>query len=94
VLKPHDQFGIYDIIRITNDPLSYPLPWASNEKINFTATSLVYRTLLTGEGFAVSEERDHREFALNIHRELKAKAANRDSPPAFGLQIVMGPSAA
>jgi hypothetical protein len=53
-----------------------------------------YRTLLTGEGFEVRKERDHREFALNIHRELKAKAANRDSPPAFGLQIVMGPSAA
>jgi len=94
VLKPHGQFGIYDIMRNTDDPLSYPLPWASSDKIDFTVSPLVYRSLLAVEGFEVIKQRDRREFALNINRELKAKAAKGGGPPAFGLQIVMGPSAA
>jgi ubiquinone/menaquinone biosynthesis C-methylase UbiE len=94
VLKPRGQFGIYDIMRIADGPIVYPLPWASSEKIDFTATPLAYRTLLAGEGFEVIKERDRREFALNIYRALKAKTAKGGGPPAFGLQIVMGTNAA
>ena len=94
VLKPHGQFGIYDIMRVADDPISYPLPWASSEMIDFTATPLVYRTLLAGEDFEEIKERDRCQFALSIFRALKSKAAKSGSPPAFGLQIVMGAEAA
>ncbi len=94
VLKLRGQFGIYDIMRLADDPLAYPLPWASGATIDFTASPSAYRTQLAAAGFEIVKERDRREFALTILRALKARAAASTRPPAFGLQIVMGSAAA
>jgi ubiquinone/menaquinone biosynthesis C-methylase UbiE len=92
VLKPNGMFALYDVMRIDEGPLSYPLPWASSEEANFIETPATYRALLTAEGFVVVKERNRAEFALDIFRALTAKSA-AGGPPPFGLHIVMGATA-
>jgi ubiquinone/menaquinone biosynthesis C-methylase UbiE len=92
VLKPAALFAIYDVMRTGEGPLSYPLPWASDDAGNFIDTPAAYRALLSADGFEVIKERNRAAFALDIFRSLKAKMA-RGGPPPFGLHIVMGASA-
>ena len=93
VLKLGGLFGVYDVMLTSDDVFSYPVPWASSEDTNFIATPSMYRGLLTAEGFEVVKERNRRQFAIDFFRDLQAKLARSGGPPAFGLQIVMGPTA-
>jgi len=91
VLVPSGVFGIYDVMRTGPGDLSYPVPWASNDRTSFVAEPAVYRRLLEGAGFEVLNERNRREFALESFRQMQAKAAT--GVPALGLHILMGSDA-
>jgi ubiquinone/menaquinone biosynthesis C-methylase UbiE len=93
VLKPNGVFGIYDVMREQDGPLSYPVPWAFTEATSFVATAATYRRLLEAAGFAVRKERSRRAFAIEFFRQMRARAAS-DGPPPLGLHVLMGaPSA-
>ena len=91
-LKPSGLFGIYDVMRLAEGDLSYPVPWASGPESSFVADAASYRRLLEAAGFEVVKERNRRDFALEVFAQMRARAAG--GPPApLGLHIVMGPSA-
>ncbi|MGB8278713.1 MAG: class I SAM-dependent methyltransferase [Methylovirgula sp.] len=92
-LKPGGIFGIYDVMRETNDgALSFPVPWASSSDMSFVESAAAYRRILEGAGFAVQKERSRRTFAIEFFRQMRARAAQDGAPPPLGLHIIMGAS--
>jgi len=93
VLVPSGLFGIYDVMRLAAGELSYPVPWASGPESSFVADAAGYRRLLEAEGFEVLKQRDRRDFALEVFRQMRARGAE-GGPGPLGLHIVMGANAA
>lgn len=93
VLAPSGRFGIYDVMRVTEGNLSFPVPWASGPESSFVADAASYRRLLEAAGFEVLTERNRRDFALEIFAQMRAKGAGA-APAPLGLHIVMGANAA
>jgi len=93
VLKPGGMFAIYDVMLTDDGPFSYPVPWATAEDANFIATPATYRGLLTAEGFEVVKEHDHRDFALEFFKAMRARIAQAGGLPNLGPHIIMGSNA-
>jgi len=92
VLAPSGLFGIYDVMRLAEGELSYPVPWASGPEFSFVADAATYRRLLVAEGFEVLKERNRRDFALEVFQQMRTRAAAA-GPGPLGLHIVMGATA-
>lgn len=93
VLAPSGILGIYDVMRLGAGELSYPVPWAGGPEASFVADAATYRRLLETAGFDVLKERNRRDFALEIFRQMRARGAS-GRPAPLGLHIVMGDDAA
>ena len=63
VLKPKGLFAIFDLMRIAEGPIRYPVPWALTEETSFVAYVNDYRETLTAAGFHVTHERHRGAFA-------------------------------
>jgi len=94
ILKPGGVFGIFDIVQMEADGLTFPLPWSSQPETSFVAPLSDYRRLLIAAGFAVEKERLRRDFALAFFREMREKAqaakTNGKMMPT-PQQLIMGP---
>ncbi len=93
VLRLGTSFGVYDIMRIGNGELTYPLPWATVPSLSNLATLDQYKQALSDAGFAVSTENIRRDFALGIYKQY-AKTTGNGDPPLLGTHILMGESSA
>ncbi|MGO4706710.1 class I SAM-dependent methyltransferase [Microvirga sp. 2MCAF38] len=91
VLRRGGMFGVYDIMRLNDDPLPFPMPWANSEETSFVETSDTYKGLLERAGFVVVKETDRRDMSLKLGREMRENAARNGAPP-LGLHILMGPA--
>ena len=91
VLKPGALFGIYDVMRMSDEPLAYPVPWASTEAHSFPGTPEDYRAALQAAGFEIVAMRNRRDFAINFFEGLREKAVQADTP--IGLPLTMGATA-
>jgi ubiquinone/menaquinone biosynthesis C-methylase UbiE len=89
VLKHGAAFAVYDVMRIADGDLSFPVPWATTVETSFVAEPATYRTLLEAAGFEVEKERGRRQFAVEFFRQLRARVAE-GGPSPLGLNIVMG----
>ena len=92
VLNVSGVFGIYDVMRIADGDLSYPVPWASSPEASFVADAASYGRLLAAAGFEVLKQRNRRDFALELFAQMRARGA-AGAPAPLGLHIVMGPNA-
>ena len=90
VLRPSSLFGIYDVMRIGDGELAYPVHWAMTAASSAVATPAQYREALERAGFAVIAERDRRDFALVQFDQLRARTVAASGPPPLGLHILMG----
>lgn len=90
VLTSNALFGIYDVMKIGDGELTYPVPWATTAVSSAVATPAQYRAALEAAGFSVIAERNRRDFALAFFDQLRAKAAAAGGPPPLGLHILMG----
>ncbi len=91
VLKPGGRFGVYDVMRMEEAPLPYPMPWAADAATSFVEPPATYRTLLGESGFAVEQEVNLREFVLARWQEMRAEAASRGQP-LLSLRNLVGPA--
>lgn len=89
VLKPKGVFGIYDVMRLADGALTFPVPWASRAETSFVTDPATYRRALEAAGFEILAERSRREFAIAFFQQMRARAAQA-GPPPLGLHIVMG----
>lgn len=93
VLRPGAWFGIYDVMRIGEGELIYPVPWATTPETSFVASAEQYQQALHAAGFTLVAERNRHEFALAFFEQLRAKTLAAGGPPPLGLHILMGASA-
>lgn len=89
VLKPGGLFAIFDLMRVGEGPIRYPVPWASTEETSFVARVKEYRDSLAAAGFEVSHERRRGPFALEFMQRMLARVA-QGGPPVLGLHLLMG----
>jgi SAM-dependent methyltransferase len=92
VLKPGARFGVYDVMRMAEGELPYPMPWAGTPETSFVEPPETYRRLLGEAGFTVEAEHDRRELALRLGREARERAAAQ-GPSPLGPHLLMGPAA-
>jgi SAM-dependent methyltransferase len=96
VLKPGGVFAVYDVMRLKDGALTYPLPWASNETMSFVATPDDYRSAAAAAGFSVTTERPRGAFAIEFFAALRARMAAAQAEgkkPPPGVNLVMGEDA-
>lgn len=93
VLKPGGFLAIYDIMRMAEGALRFPMPWAQSEATSFVATAAEYRHLLEAAGFELRHERNRRDFALDFFQRMRARATAGGGPPPLGLHLLMGTGA-
>lgn len=93
VLKPGSIFGIYDIMQVAPEEITYPVPWASTAEGSALGSPDEYRRALLEAGFKVISERNRRDFALGFFATTQSKNASAGGPPPLGLHIVMGEDA-
>jgi len=94
VLRPGGMLGIYDVMRMKEGEIEFPVPWATDADGSALGTPQEYAAALEAAGFRVISERNRRDYALEFFAEMQAKAANAGRPPPLGLHILMGDSTA
>lgn len=89
VLRKGALFGVYDVMRIKDGELTYPVPWAADSSTSKLSTRDQYKHALLGAGFDILSENNCREFALEFFRKLREKTAANGEPPPLGLHTLM-----
>lgn len=92
VLQPGGRFAVYDVMRLGPGAITYPVPWAAHEGLSSVATPDEYRAALREAGFAITAERERRQFAIEFFDKLRARQAAA-APPPLGLHQAMGADA-
>ena len=91
VLKPGAVFCVYDVMKIDEAPLTFPVPWAQSEKTSHLTTPEETQALLEQAGFEVRDVEDRSEAAAEFFQQAAAASAN--GPPTLGVHLVMGADA-
>ena len=89
VLRKGANFGIYDVMRIEEGELAFPVPWATDKSTSKLATPKRYMQALNNAGFEVSKEKNRRDFALEFFSNLREKLEASGGPPPLGLHTLM-----
>jgi SAM-dependent methyltransferase len=93
VLKPGARFSIFDLMRISDAPIAYPVPWADSGATSFVVHVEGYRKALVAAGFEIVHERRRREFGIEFIERNVARAAQQGGQPNVGLHLLMGEKA-
>ncbi len=88
VLQAGALFGVYDVMRMAEGDLTFPLPWATSPRSNAVATPVTYRSALRSAGFEIVGERDRKDFAMAYFADQRARASG--PAPPLGLHLLMG----
>ena len=89
VLKVGAKFGIYDIMKMNNEELIYPVPWATTPDTSWLADPDEYRSALEDNGFRILSENNRRDFAMDFFKKMKANSQAAGGPPPLGLHVLM-----
>lgn len=89
VLKARGLFTIFDILRIGDGAIRYPVPWALSEETSFVGTGKEYRHALQKAGFEIVRDRGRGAFGIEFTERMMARMA-QGGPPALGLHLLMG----
>lgn len=93
VLRKDGILGIYDVMSVGSEDLSFPVPWATSAEESAVSSADEYKKVFGAVGFEVVTERNRRDFALEFFDQLRASTAASGGPPPLGLHILMGETA-
>jgi|SRR5690242_20848307 len=89
LLKPGALFVIYDILRLGEGEMAYPVPWALNGDVSFVEDLKLYRNALADAGFRVERDKGRKAFAIEFMERGIARAAQGQAP-VLALNLLMG----
>src|SRR5579863_5337385 len=75
VLKRGARFAIFDIVRSSDEPFEFPVPWALAPETSFVGSADDYRRELEAAGLRVDYERSRRQFAIEFMQRVMAQSA-------------------
>ncbi|MBS7696331.1 MULTISPECIES: methyltransferase domain-containing protein [unclassified Chelatococcus] len=91
ILKQGGRFGVYDIMRLDDVELPFPMPWAQTSATSYVERPDTYRNALESAGFVITEAHDRSLLALDLARAMRDKVEKEGAPP-LGLHLLMGPA--
>jgi SAM-dependent methyltransferase len=94
VLRPGGRLAFHDIMAGPNEPIHFPVPWASRPEISFLRRPDEIRALLARLGFRELAFEDKGQEAASWFRQRLAAAREAGAPPPLGLHLLLGPGAA
>lgn len=89
VLRTGSAFAVYDVMRIDEGELAYPVPWATEKGTSKLAPPDRYEQALSNAGFDVAEVKNRRDFALEFFSKLREQTEASGGPPPLGLHTLM-----
>ncbi len=93
VLKPGGTLCLYDVMKIGDTPVTYPMPWAQSIETSHLTTISETSALLTEAGFIVIEVDDRTAGSIEFFERMSA-AKTGGAPPPLGVHLAMGADAA
>jgi SAM-dependent methyltransferase len=89
VIKTGGLLTVFDILRVGDDAMRFPVPWALSAETSFVGTAKDYREALQKAGFEIAQERGRGPFGIAFTERVIARIA-QGGPPALGLHLLMG----
>lgn len=93
VLRPGSRFALYDIMRSTDDDITYPVPWATDASHSHLSDLPTYLGHLVAAGFDVVTHRNRATFAAEFFAAMRSRSMDAGGPPPLGLHVIMGSDA-
>lgn len=91
VLREGGVFAVYDVMRVGDGTLGFPVPWAEREELSALDTPERYRVAAREAGLALVSEESRREYALDFFARIQAQATSA-TPSPLGTHVLMGPT--
>lgn len=91
VSKKGGTLYIYDVMKKSDEPLDFPVPWAQTQASSYLLSPEEVTTHLQNAGFDVIAVDDRTAFAYAFFEKTMAAATGAPSP--LGVHLVMGPDA-
>ncbi len=86
VVQPGGTIAVYDIMRIGDGDVNFPVPWSSSPTTSHLATPEAYIAAMASAGLSTDEPVDRRALVA------EALAATAADPPPVNLSHLMGPN--
>jgi ubiquinone/menaquinone biosynthesis C-methylase UbiE len=90
VLRRGGQLAIFDVVAASDEPLHFPVPWASLPAASFLLTAAKMSEVLTAQGFRILSWNDCTETAIAWFMDRERERAP-GVPTPLGIQAIMGP---
>lgn len=90
VLQPGALFAIYDVMRIAEGELLFPVPWATTSESSAVGSPERYKRALERAGFEILSERNRKAFAIAYFADQKARSLAAGVAGVLGLHTLMG----
>lgn len=87
VVPPGGRLGFFDILAGPNQPIHFPVPWATDERVSFLASALETQAIIASAGFRTQLWEDVTEGAIEFYKS--ASAAPAETRPPLGLHLVI-----
>ena len=89
VLKAGKKFVLFDVMKISNEDIVYPLPWADQAEESAVDKPEAYEHALNSAGFNILDTQDKGQFAVSFFENMLMKMEN-SGPKPLGLHLLMG----
>jgi ubiquinone/menaquinone biosynthesis C-methylase UbiE len=89
VTKPGGNFVIYDVMKLEDISVDYPLPWADRKEESAVDLISNYETELLRAGFKITEKKVKTDFAIKFFENM-IENIKKFGPPPIGLHLLMG----
>ena len=93
VLAPGGTFALFDVMRLSDEPLNFPFPWAETSGFSFVDPPEMYREAAEKAGLELVAERNRLDFALDFFNRVFARMEKAGGPPPLGIHLLMGGTA-
>ena len=92
VVRAGGWFALFEVMRVGEGELGFPVPWAGSSAESFVATPAEYQEALTTAGFTITAQRDRRQYAIEFIERMLARN-QQPGPKPLGVTFLMGETA-
>ena len=93
VLRPGGRLAMHEVMAGPNQPIHFPVPWASDPAISHLQSPEAVRRIIGSLGFTELVWRDESTLSLKWFHERIAATAAAGGPPPLGVHLILGQDA-